>query len=128
MFKIKINILGMDYTVTKIPEISDVNVHKDCTVYGQCDIPSQGIRVYAGENVADDCSLESVLHETIHCILSELGYLEQDERLVSMLSTGLYQMFKANRFFSNTWYNLLKQSQRDKKQVMDIQLETSNEG
>lgn len=86
-----VNILGLNYEILKVNQID-----KDTRIIGQIDYLNQTIKIENGLN--EEKEKVTLIHETIHGILHQLGFDEQsDEKLIQSLATGLYQVLKENK-------------------------------
>jgi len=49
--------------------------------------------------ISQECKEETLFHEIIHLILEQQGFREEskDEKLISVLSAGIYQVLKDNK-------------------------------
>lgn len=88
----KINILGINHTI----EYTDI-VDGDKNVLGMIDY-HQG-KIYIKEGLGKEIEESVIIHECIHGLLSALGHdeLSEDEKLVTQLDNGIYQLFKENK-------------------------------
>jgi len=95
----KINILGVDYTVTYVDKPSEVDVFKRYSYWGQIDYWTRTIRIYDnGRPVAD--IWESILHEVLHGIanhlhLKAMGCDENHDEL-DIIALALIDIFVRN--------------------------------
>ena len=97
-----VNILGKRYSIEYVDRPSDVDLFRRESLWGQIDYWTRTVRVYAGERTAEDI-LETIMHEVVHGILSELRMKDwnDNEDNVSLLGIGL-----ADVLTRNGWINL----------------------
>ncbi len=90
----KIDILGVPYTISRVPYIS----REELTV-GQIDYLGQEIKIL--DDLEDALYHVTLLHEIFHAILNQLGFSEEEsnEHLVQSLATALYQVLTRNQLF-----------------------------
>lgn len=91
-----LDVLGKEYTVVEksqlaICKLAEENINEK--VLGLCMYKEQVIFLYNA--MQKDCTIETLLHETIHAIEGELG-LNLKEDQVRLLSQGLYCVLKHN--------------------------------
>ena len=86
-----INILGLEYTVERVPYIS-----KNEYLTGEIDFIGQKILIDGG--ISAEKEKVVLLHEVLHGICEGLGLddLNNDETLIQSLSTALHQCLKDN--------------------------------
>jgi len=86
-----IKILGLDYTVERVPYIS-----KDEYRIGQIDYIKQ--QILLDDEISEEREKVVLLHEVLHGICEVLGLdeLNNNETLIKSLSTALHQCLKDN--------------------------------
>lgn len=67
-----INVLGKNYKITYVDKPSDVDIFKRNSLWGQIDPWTRTIRLYKGNEFSKDEVFQSLIHEIIHAIVSEL--------------------------------------------------------
>lgn len=68
----KVNILGMEYSITYVDKPSEVDIYKRESLWGQIDFWTRSIRIFDdGKRPLEDV-FESILHEVIHGIENSL--------------------------------------------------------
>ncbi len=84
----KINILGLDYKVKQVDEVSNSDY-----MMGLIDVEKQKILLCKG--MTEQHKKQVLVHEAIHGTLNQLGYLKEsdDEALVNSLSCSLCHIF-----------------------------------
>ena len=92
-----VNILGKRYSIEYVDRPSDVDLFRRESLWGQIDYWTRTVRVYAGERTAEDI-LETIMHEVVHGILSELRMKDwnNNEDNVSLLGIGLADVLTRN--------------------------------
>ena len=95
-----VNILGKVYAIQYMSKPSDVDIYKRLSLWGQIDFWSRTIRVYEGERTPPDL-LETIIHEVIHGIASELELKplkdgDKAEETVSLLALALADVLHRN--------------------------------
>jgi len=93
-----INILGIPYTVKRVPYI-DRNLYRA----GEINFETQEIKLL--DTLKEETAGITFFHELIHGILTGLNYLNEtdDEKLVQGLAIGLYQALGNNPEFHNLY-------------------------
>lgn len=84
----KINILGIEYTISYCDNPSEVDIHKRSSYWGQIDYWTRSIRIYANGRTKEDI-FQTILHEVIHGIVEQMHLKDIDEKTVDCLATGL---------------------------------------
>jgi hypothetical protein len=96
----KVNILGIEYTITYVDKPSDVDIYKRKSLWGQIDFWTRSIRIYDKNSSLEDI-WQTLIHEVLHGIAEalklELGKEENDDEL------GLLALGIADVFFRNGW-------------------------
>lgn len=82
---------GVDYTVEVVP-----NLYHRYELFGQ--ITYNDTHIQIEENLSEARSHEVLVHELLHGILFEAGYMEQDEELVRRVASVLHQVLRDNDF------------------------------
>jgi hypothetical protein len=92
-----VNILGIPYTVERVPV-----VNKGAYALGQIDYGQQ--RITIDEDLREERAQVTLLHEVIHGILESLGFDEEtkNENMVQSLALGMYQFLVTNPKFHKT--------------------------
>lgn len=87
----RIKIGNLTYTVSQLLEDD-----KD-TYYGSCSSKYQWIKLDF-KQLSEEHVAETFIHEIVHIILDQKNFMEEskNERLISTLANGLYQVFKDN--------------------------------
>jgi len=67
----KVNILGIEYSITYVDKPSDVDIYKRESLWGQIDFWTRTIRVYDSGQPLEDV-WQTILHEVLHGIASAL--------------------------------------------------------
>ena len=67
----KVNILGIEYSITYCENPSEVDIHKRTALWGQIDYWTRTIRIYDSERPAEDI-WQAIFHEIIHGIVELL--------------------------------------------------------
>jgi hypothetical protein len=76
----KVNILGVEYSITYVDKPSEVDIYKHESLWGQVDFWTRTIRIYDNGRPLEDI-FQSVMHETLHAIAEELKLeLRKNER------------------------------------------------
>jgi hypothetical protein len=95
-----LDVLGKDYCIVEMSQRKLAAVAEespDTKVLGLCEYKKQLILLLNA--MQKDCTLETLLHETLHALDGELG-IGLSEKKVRQLSQGLYDVFKHN---PETW-------------------------
>ena len=89
----QINIMGLDYDILEV----DV-IERGTNICGQIDHIEQVIKI--GKDLKCDRKEQTLVHEVVHGILEQLGYMElhDNEQLVQSLAVALHQTFKQVTF------------------------------
>jgi hypothetical protein len=66
-----VNILGCEYSIEYVDNPASVDIHKRDSIWGQIDPWTRSIRIYDNGKPEGDV-LQTVLHEVLHGIASEL--------------------------------------------------------
>ena len=64
----KVNILGVEYTITYVDNPSDVDIFKRESYWGQIDYWTRTIRVYDNGTRPKEDVFQTILHEVLHGI------------------------------------------------------------
>lgn len=96
----QVNILGCTYKIEYVDKPSEVDVFKRDSLWGQCDYWTRTIRVYETSRPIEDI-WNTIIHETLHAICNalKLDDINKDEKMISLLATGL-----ADTFIRNGWF------------------------
>jgi len=93
-----IHILGYEYSVEYVDKPSEVDLYKRDSLWGQIDFWTRSIRVL--DNGRGDADVwESILHETLHGVVSALRMGEgkvSEEHTIELLALGLVDTFSRN--------------------------------
>lgn len=98
----KVNILGIEYSITYVDNPSEVDIYKRTSMWGQIDYWTRTIRIYDNGRPVEDV-FQSVMHEVLHGISEELKLrLSKDENHdeLDILALALTDVF-----FRNGWIN-----------------------
>lgn len=77
----KVNILGIEYSITYVDKPSDVDIYHRESLWGQVDFWTRTIRVYDDNGRPFEDVFHSVMHEILHSIAEELKLeLRKSER------------------------------------------------
>lgn len=89
--RMKLNILGVEYTVKEVSLIND-----DQNLLGLCRYHANEILIKSTLSDAD--KKITLIHEILHAILAQLGFENENdnENLIKSLSTALYLVLKNN--------------------------------
>jgi len=90
------SVLGKDYCIVEMSQRKLAAVAEeplDTKVLGLCEYKKQLILLF--DSMQKDCTVETLLHETIHALDGELG-IGLSEKKVRQLSQGLYDVLKHN--------------------------------
>lgn len=97
----KVNILGVDYSVTYCDNPSEVDMNKRKSLWGQIDYWERKIRIYENGRTPEDI-LQTLLHEVIHGIDTALHMnLEEKadlEERVDLLALALADVLTRNKW------------------------------
>jgi len=97
-----IDILGIEYSVEYMDKPSDVDIYKRESLWGQVDYWTRSIRVYVGEGRPLVDTWQTLVHEVVHAICSQLNIEalqgEDHNDDVDLLALGL-----VNVLFANDW-------------------------
>ena len=98
----KVNILGVEYSITYVDNPSEVDIYKRESVWGQIDFWTRTIRIYDNGRRPEDV-FHSVLHEILHGIAEglklELRKSERHDEL-DLLSLALTDVLFRNNWIS----------------------------
>jgi hypothetical protein len=91
-----VNILGIPYTVRRVPYVS-----RDEYAAAHINYETHEIRIL--DSLRDEAFGITLFHEVIHGVFTALKYLDEsnDEKLVQGLAIGLYQALSSNPAFYN---------------------------
>src|SRR4030065_2572715 len=96
----KVNILGIDYSITYCDKPSDVDVHKYDALWGQTDFWTRSIRIYDNGNRPTEDIWQVIFHEVIHGIADALHIDElkgkDKEDTVDLLALALTDILFRN--------------------------------
>jgi hypothetical protein len=105
----RVNICGIDYTITYVDKPSDVDIYKRKSLWGQIDFWTRSIRIYDNRTTDEDV-LQTLLHEVLHGIANDLrlDILDSDDAHdeLDVLALALTDVF-----IRNNWITLQKESQ-----------------
>lgn len=87
----KLRIGSVDYTIESVPKL-----HERYHLFGQVTYKDTHIQI--DESLSQTRANEAVIHEMLHAILFEAGYMEQDEDLVNRTASVLTQVLRDNDF------------------------------
>lgn len=89
----KVHILGADYTVTEVENLSDGERY----FYGKIAHTVPAIQIES--TLADSVKLQSLLHESLHGLFHQAGHIdiEDEERITWFLGCQLPGFMRANR-------------------------------
>ena len=76
----KVNILGVEYSITYVDNPSEVDIYKRDSLWGQIDYWTRTIRIYDNDRRLEDI-FHSLLHEVLHGISSALKLKLRDENM-----------------------------------------------
>lgn len=107
----KVNILGVEYSITYVDNPSEVDIWKRSACWGQTDFWTRTIRVYDNGRPIEDI-FQTVLHEVLHGISEALKLELRKEARHEELD--LIALALTDVFFRNGWI-LLDQSAVSKK-------------
>ena len=96
----KVNILGVEYSITYVDKPSDVDIYKRSSLFGQIDFWTRTIRVYDNGRPMEDV-FQSVLHEVLHGVAEslKLNLRKEDQHDdLDILALALTDIF-----FRNGW-------------------------
>lgn len=83
-----INILGIEYNV-----LEQNIIESNPELMGMIDTHLQ--KIYLKSNLSEDVKNQTLLHEIIHAIFQQLGFIE-NEQVIQQLATSIYRVFKEN--------------------------------
>ena len=99
----KVNILGVEYSITYVDKPSEVDIYHRESLWGQIDFWTRTIRIYDNDRCAEDM-FHSIIHEILHGIASalklELNKAERHDEL-DLLTLALTDVL-----FRNEWIKL----------------------
>jgi hypothetical protein len=93
-----ITILGKTYVVTYVDKPSEVDLYNRQSLWGQIDYWTRTIRIYDNKRPDTDI-LQTLLHEILHAILSELHMADEkvgDENTVDIVALALADVLTRN--------------------------------
>jgi|SRR3990172_389949 len=96
----KVNILGIEYSITYLDKPSDVDIYKRESLWGQIDYWTRTIRIYDNGRPEEDI-FQTVLHEVLHGVAEALklelrkGEKHNELDLIALALTDV--------FFRNDW-------------------------
>lgn len=106
----KVNILGAEYKITYVDKPSDVDIHGRYSYWGQVDHWTRTIRIYKGKERTDEDVWQTIFHEMLHAIVSQLhlncldcngeDYSNNNHKELDILATTLVDVL-----FRNGWMN-----------------------
>jgi Zn-dependent peptidase ImmA (M78 family) len=82
---------GIDYSVEIVPKLYEKH-----SLYGQVTYKDAHIQI--DDSLSKNRENEVLVHELLHAMLFEAGYMEQDEELVNRLASVLHQVLRDNDF------------------------------
>jgi predicted metallopeptidase len=88
-----IEIGGIKYTVS---ESKAVVIDDNAGYAGKISYATSEIEIL--NKLPDDRKLETFIHELMHALFFESGYIEHDEDMVVRLSKTLYQVIRSNQW------------------------------
>jgi hypothetical protein len=96
----KINILGVDYSVTYVDKPSEVDIFHRHSYWGQVDYWTRSIRIF-DKDVKDEDLLHSIIHEVLHAVINALKIHQIEdntdyEDIVDLLALGLADVLVRN--------------------------------
>ena len=98
----KVNILGVEYSITYVDKPSEVDIYHRESLWGQVDYWTRTIRIYDKDRPVEDI-FHSIMHEILHAITEELKLdmrkAEQHDDL-DILAIALTDVL-----FRNGWIN-----------------------
>ena len=97
----KINILGIEYSVTYVDKPSEVDIHHRKSLWGQVDYWTRTIRVYNKGRPKEDI-WGTIIHEVLHAIDEQLhlNLFEGDEGHDTL---DILELALTDTFFRNGW-------------------------
>lgn len=96
-----VNILGITYGITYVDKPSEVDIFKRNSLWGQIDYWTRTIRIYDNGR-ADEDVWETVIHEVLHGIASELKLHAFDSN-DNHDELGLVALALTDVLFRNDW-------------------------
>jgi len=106
----KVNILGLEYSITYVDKPSEVDIKKHESFWGQIDYWTRSIRIFDdGKRPIEDI-FETILHEVLHGIEQELKLQAFDDKINNRGHDELDLMALAltDVLFRNGWIRLNK--------------------
>jgi len=95
----EVNILGKTYSIQYVDNPADVDLYRRKSLWGQIDYWTRTIRIYDKERTPADL-LETVLHEVLHGIASELELKQlqgdDNEEALGILALALADVLARN--------------------------------
>ena len=96
----EVNILGMPYKINYVDSVSDVDIHRRESLWGQIDYWTHSIRIYDGGRSIESI-WKTIFHEVIHGITSHLKIkvirdAENYEDIVELLALGMADVLIRN--------------------------------
>ena len=101
----KVNILGIEYSITYVDKPSDVDIYKRSSMWGQIDYWTRSIRIYDdGKRPIEDI-WQAIIHEVLHGI-AELLHLKEMMKEDNHDELDLIALALTDVFFRNGWIKL----------------------
>ena len=107
----KVNILGVEYSITYVGSPTDVDIFKRDSCWGQIDYWTRTIRVYDGGNRPIEDVFQTVLHEVLHGIAESLKLKLRDKDQhedLDILALALTDVFFRNGWISKNPSKLMR--------------------
>jgi hypothetical protein len=96
----EVNILGMPYKINYVDSVSDVDIHRRESLWGQIDYWTHSIRIYDGERSIESI-WKTILHEVAHGVVTHLRIkvisdAENKEDVIELLALGMADVLIRN--------------------------------
>ena len=98
----RVNILGVEYSISYVDSPSEVDLFKRESLWGQIDYWTRTIRIYDNGLTAADI-MQTLIHEVLHGIAEALKLKLRDEDQhddLDLLSLALADVFSRNGWWS----------------------------
>ena len=96
-----IKVLDVVYKNEYVNNVSEVDIFKRSTMWGQCDYWTRSIRIFAS-GLSESDIRQTLWHELLHALCEKLhikakeGDLRDDETAIDLLATGINSLLLEN--------------------------------